>query len=183
MDSYKPLSPQIFSIFILVPIAIDDFYAETRPLNEMLISRNIKKVILTLWTCSLIFSPLVFANRHLETQKRSYFFHTHRECSRCGFESKIAVFWKDSWKKEAFKTRRACFLLHFYYFHVIIPLFSDDDFRQPTMVHQKCFYLFGFGHLFGLHCVFYGNKIFRRSTWTSIDSLRKGKKFLKKLKS
>ena len=78
MDSYKLLSPQIFSIFILVPIAIDDFYAETRPLNEMLISRNIKKVILTLWTCSLIFSPLVFANRHLETQKRSYFFHTHR---------------------------------------------------------------------------------------------------------
>ena len=43
MDSYKPLSPQIFSIFILVPITIDDFYAETRPLNEMLISRNIKK--------------------------------------------------------------------------------------------------------------------------------------------
>lgn len=86
-------------------------------------------------------------------------------------------------KKAAFKTRRACFLLHFYYFHVIIPLFSDDDFRQPTMVHQKCFCLFGFGHLFGLHCVFYGNKIFRRSTWTSIDSLRKGKKLKKKLKS
>ena len=78
MDSYKPLSPQTFSIFILVPFAIDDFYAETPPLNEMMISRNIKKVILTLWTCSLIFSPLVFANRHLETQKRSYFFHTHR---------------------------------------------------------------------------------------------------------
>ena len=76
MDSYKPLSPQTFSIFILVPIAIDDFYAETRPLNDMLISRNIKKVILTLWTCSLIFSPLVFANRQLETQKRSFFFHT-----------------------------------------------------------------------------------------------------------
>ena len=85
-------------------------------------------------------------------------------------------------KKAAFKTRRACFLLHFYYFHVIIPLFSDDDFRQPTMVHQKCFCLFGFGHLFGLHCVFYGNKIFRRSTWTSIDSLRKGKKLKKKIK-
>ena len=44
----------------------------------MPISRNIKKAVLTLWTCSLIFLVLVFANRHLETQNRSYFCHMHR---------------------------------------------------------------------------------------------------------
>ena len=62
-----------FSIFLLVAIAVDRFYAVFRPLDKTPISRNIKIVILLLWTCSLISPTAVFTNRHLETKNNSYF--------------------------------------------------------------------------------------------------------------
>ena len=66
-----------FSLFLLVAIAVDRFYAVTRPFDRTPISRHVKKVILTLWIFSLILSALVFANGHLETKKESYLCHTH----------------------------------------------------------------------------------------------------------
>ena len=62
-----------FSIFLLVAIAVDRFYAVFRPLDKTSISRNIKIVILILWTCSLISPTAVFTNQHLETKNTSYF--------------------------------------------------------------------------------------------------------------
>ena len=66
-----------FSLFLLVAIAVDRFYAVTRPFDRTPISRHVKKVILTLWIFSLILSALVFANGHLVTKKESYLCHTH----------------------------------------------------------------------------------------------------------
>ena len=66
-----------FSLFLLVAIAVDRFYAVARPFDRTPISRHVKKVILTLWIFSLILSALVFANGHLETKKESYLCHTH----------------------------------------------------------------------------------------------------------
>ena len=66
-----------FSLFLLVAIAVDRFYAVTRPFDRTPISRHVKKVILILWIFSLILSALVFANGHLETKKESYLCHTH----------------------------------------------------------------------------------------------------------
>ena len=70
--------PTSFSIFLLVAIAVDRFYAVFRPLDRTPISRNIKRVFLILWTCSLISPTTVFINRHLETRNNSYFCHSRK---------------------------------------------------------------------------------------------------------
>ena len=67
-----------FSIFLLVAIAVDRFYAVFRPLDRTPISRNIKRVFVILWTCSLISPTTVFINRHLETRNNSYFCHSRK---------------------------------------------------------------------------------------------------------
>ena len=70
--------PTSFSIFLLVAIAVDRFYAAFRPLDRTPISRNIKRVFLILWTCSLIIPTTVFINRYLETRNNSYFCHSRK---------------------------------------------------------------------------------------------------------
>ena len=64
------------SIFLLLAIAVDRFYAVFRPFDRTPISRNIKTVFLFMWTCSLVGPTTVLANRHLETKNHSYFCHS-----------------------------------------------------------------------------------------------------------
>ncbi|XP_022794475.1 substance-P receptor-like [Stylophora pistillata] len=65
-----------FSIYLLVTIAVDRFYAVFRPLENTPISRNMKRVILILWSCSFISSTAVVINGHLESSENSYFCHS-----------------------------------------------------------------------------------------------------------
>ena len=58
-----------FSIWILVVISVDRFYAVTRPLQGSPISRHLKKVILMLWTWSLFSSTSFFL--HASVEKRN----------------------------------------------------------------------------------------------------------------
>ena len=78
------------SIFLLLAIAVDRFYAVFRPFNRTPISRNIKTVFLFMWTCSLVGPTTVLANRHLETKNHSYFCHS-RILLRLGEGNKFYV--------------------------------------------------------------------------------------------
>ena len=62
-----------FSIWLLVTIAVDRLYAITRPLQRSPISRNLKKVILILWTGAFVNSINIFDNTVVQKIEESYF--------------------------------------------------------------------------------------------------------------
>ena len=62
-----------FSIWLLVTIAVDRLYAITRPLQRSPISRNLKKVILILWTWAFVNSINIFDNTVVQKIEESYF--------------------------------------------------------------------------------------------------------------
>ena len=64
---------QIFSVWLLVAIAVDRFYAVTRPLRRSLISRNLKKVILVLWMWCIACSLNIFVNVQIDKVKESFY--------------------------------------------------------------------------------------------------------------
>ena len=68
-----------FSIWLLVAIAVDRFYAITRPLRRSLISRNLKKVILILWMWCIASSLSVFVSVQLGTVNESFYCETKLE--------------------------------------------------------------------------------------------------------
>ena len=70
------------SVWILVTIAIDRFYAVTRPLRSSPISQHLKKTILLLWVCSFACSINVFVNGSLKKIRQSYY---------CDLESVVTV--------------------------------------------------------------------------------------------
>ena len=53
-------SPTHFSVWILAAIAVDRFYAVTRPLRLSPVSHHLKKIILFLWAWSLAIIAYVF---------------------------------------------------------------------------------------------------------------------------
>ena len=62
-----------FSIWLLVTIAVDRLYAITRPLQRSPISRNLKKVILILWTGAFVNSINIFDDTVVQKIEESYF--------------------------------------------------------------------------------------------------------------
>ena len=62
-----------FSIWLLVTIAIDRLYAITHPLQRSPISRNLKKVILILWTWAIVTSVNIFDKTVVQKIEESYF--------------------------------------------------------------------------------------------------------------
>ena len=62
-----------FSIWLLVTIAIDRLYAITHPLQRSPISRNLKKVILILWTWAIVTSINIFDKTVVQKIEESYF--------------------------------------------------------------------------------------------------------------
>ena len=65
--------PQFVSIWILVTIAIDRFYAVTRPLQLSPISRHLKKTIMLMWIWAFSCSITVLVNGDLKTVKQSFY--------------------------------------------------------------------------------------------------------------
>ena len=64
--------PLIFSVWILATIAVDRFYAVSRPLRSSPLSRHFKKVIVFLWTWSLVCSLEVLIKGRLSETKEHY---------------------------------------------------------------------------------------------------------------
>ncbi len=65
--------PPFFSIWILVAIAVDRYYAVARPLRSSPISRHLKKIIALLWTWSAVSSIDVLANDLLIKSEEYYY--------------------------------------------------------------------------------------------------------------
>ncbi|KAL9989236.1 hypothetical protein ACROYT_G003765 [Oculina patagonica] len=63
----------IFSLWILVAIAVERFYAVTRPLRSSPVSQHFKKTILLLWVLSLASSTNVILKGILVKIKRHYY--------------------------------------------------------------------------------------------------------------
>ena len=63
------------SIWILVMIAFDRFYAVTRPLRSSPLSRHLKKAVFLLWLWCLASSVNVLVNGDLEKINQSYYCH------------------------------------------------------------------------------------------------------------
>ncbi|XP_078366724.1 substance-P receptor-like isoform X2 [Oculina patagonica] len=64
--------PPFCSVWILVAIAIDRFYAVTRPLRSSPLSRHLKKTIVSLWAWSALSSTDVLVNELLVKNKEYY---------------------------------------------------------------------------------------------------------------
>ena len=64
--------PQYVSIWILVTIAIDRFYAVTRPFQQSPISRHLKKTVMLIWIWGLSCSITVLVNGGLKEVKQSF---------------------------------------------------------------------------------------------------------------
>jgi len=65
--------PTIFTIWILPTIAVDRFYAVSRPFRPSRLSRHFKKIILILWSWSFACSIEVFITGSLHKNKQDYF--------------------------------------------------------------------------------------------------------------
>ena len=70
-----------FSVWILVAIAVDRFYAVARPLRSSPISQKFNKVVVILWTLSLISSINIFVDVRVEKIKESYYCRTEATLS------------------------------------------------------------------------------------------------------
>ncbi|XP_078363129.1 substance-P receptor-like [Oculina patagonica] len=66
-------TPPMFSIWILVTIAVERFYAVTRPLRSSPVSQHLKKVILLLWASCLATPASFLKNANFKNLKKSYF--------------------------------------------------------------------------------------------------------------
>ncbi|XP_078361397.1 substance-P receptor-like, partial [Oculina patagonica] len=62
----------VFSVWILVTIAAQRFYAVTRPLKSSPVSKHFKKIILSLWAFCLPILPHLFRNKTFLKLKASY---------------------------------------------------------------------------------------------------------------
>ena len=62
-----------FSAWILVAIAVDRYYAVTRPFQLSPLSRHFKKIIVLLWGWSAVFSTDVLVNELLVLNKEHYY--------------------------------------------------------------------------------------------------------------
>ena len=65
--------PPFFSIWILVAIAVDRYYAVTQPLRSSPLSRHLKKIIASIWAWSSISSTDVLAHDLLVKSKEHYY--------------------------------------------------------------------------------------------------------------
>ena len=65
--------PTIFTIWILPTIAVDRFYAVSRPFRSSPLSQHFKKIILILWSWSVVCSIEVFITGSLHKTKQDYF--------------------------------------------------------------------------------------------------------------
>ena len=65
--------PPYVSVWILVTIAIDRFYAVTRPLELSPLSRHLKKTILLLWIWGFVCTINIFFNGSLEKVEQSVY--------------------------------------------------------------------------------------------------------------
>ena len=63
----------VFSVWILATIAVDRFFAVTRPLRASPISQHLKKTILFLWVWSIFTSTDVIVSAKVEKAKESYY--------------------------------------------------------------------------------------------------------------
>ncbi len=75
--------PPYFSVWILVAIAVDRYYAVTRPLRSSPLSQHLKKIIALLWAWSAVCSTDVLVNELLEKSKEHYY---------CNFRTKWIKF-------------------------------------------------------------------------------------------
>ena len=64
--------PVIFTVWVLPTIAVDRFYAVSRPLRSSPLSRHFKKIIAILWSWSVVCSIEVFARGRLGKTKQGY---------------------------------------------------------------------------------------------------------------
>ncbi|XP_022794442.1 substance-P receptor-like [Stylophora pistillata] len=62
-----------FSIWLLVMIGIDRYYAVSRPLQRSPVSRHLKKVIMILWVLNFLTSTKLFIEARVERQNTSYY--------------------------------------------------------------------------------------------------------------
>ena len=65
--------PPYFSVWILVVIAVDRYYAVSRPFQLSPLSRHFKKIIVLLWAWSAISSTDVLVNKVLVINKQLYY--------------------------------------------------------------------------------------------------------------
>ena len=65
--------PSFISIWILVAIAVERFYAVTRPLQSSPISQHLKKTITVLWFIALVSTSISLVEGSLKKAKQSYF--------------------------------------------------------------------------------------------------------------
>lgn len=63
----------VFSVWILATIAVDRFYAVTRPLRTSPIAQHLKKTILLLWILSIFTSSDVIVSAKVEKVNESYY--------------------------------------------------------------------------------------------------------------
>ncbi len=62
----------VFSAWILLVIAVQRFYAVTRPLKSSPVSNHFKKILLLVWSSWLPILPRIFLNETLKQLKDSY---------------------------------------------------------------------------------------------------------------
>ncbi|KAJ7383473.1 hypothetical protein OS493_027634 [Desmophyllum pertusum] len=79
-------TPPSFSVWILVSIAVDRFYAVTRPLKLSPVSQHLKKMILFFWLWSFAFSANFLLNETFKKINESYY------CDATNILSEWAVF-------------------------------------------------------------------------------------------
>ncbi|XP_022794430.1 substance-P receptor-like [Stylophora pistillata] len=70
--------PTIFSVWILAVIAVDRFYAVTRPLQTSPLSRHLKKIVFTLWVWSLASSTDVLIKGSMKKTEDHFICHLER---------------------------------------------------------------------------------------------------------
>ena len=67
--------PVIFTVWILPTIGVERFYAVSRPFRSSPLSQHLKKIIIILWSWSVVCSMEVFITGSLSKAKQYYFCH------------------------------------------------------------------------------------------------------------